>query len=259
MKIFDLPNSRPEWVENPKAHRAEISDSAHAFIWDLFKMEAPIRKAVFWHDLAALVNYRALLLDFSETDGQDSDTANKILILELLIKSVAWHLNEYAYLLDSRELTDFYLERGADIDFIDIKTWPTKAQAPQNTTNQKGRYLPGFKDNEAKAIYKRLTDSRLIDSSEDLFIWYFGEPKHRANQEPPADKIKWLPETGNSYVFFCMEIKKKMCGESGNIKWQLFDQAIEHKPLKSYTHTAKEINEGSYPALAGVIEKCLNE
>ena len=42
MRIYDIHNQHPEWVENPTAHRAEIREAAHAYIWDFFKMGADV-------------------------------------------------------------------------------------------------------------------------------------------------------------------------------------------------------------------------
>lgn len=207
MRIYDIHNQHPEWVENPQAHKEEIRDTAHTYVMEFFKMGADVRNRVLFRDLNAMAGNRQDLLIYSQYQGDpesDKETRAKVQILEKVFRYIIRYLAYYGYVLNSEEVEELYVGDNT-FSFIDIEEWPTNAQeAKEKSLNEFLETLRGIERNEAQqinyidlgdvtaqALYKELNDkTTIIDCSEETFLWYFGSDKNRADKEQP-ERIKW--------------------------------------------------------------------
>ena len=212
MRIYDIHNQHPEWVENPTAHRAEIREAAHAYIWDFFKMGADVRDRVLLRDLNAIADNRNQILAIGANIGdpdisekEQSDNKTKAQILEKVFRYIIRYLAYYGYALQYDDVEHFYLVRDNDLYFIDREEWLTtdKVQANEDFTEiadilrnierdkaQQINYID-LGDDKAKALYKELNEKKtIVDCNEDDFLWYFGSDGNRTEKKQP-ERIKW--------------------------------------------------------------------
>ena len=276
MKVYNILQQHPEWAADPKAHRAEVGDYAHTYIWELFKLNEQLRDSVLWHDLNKIMEVREALIAFCGLDGEADQTTesqrqadlNKIAILERLIKAICWQLADYSYCLDNTDVERFYLENDGDLAFIAIEEWPTSAIGQEvfagikeNEKTSKAKYLKGIDENKAKSIYNGLKDANIIDCTEDDFLWYFSTSKAtaRATQTPP-DKLEWKPTAINTFAYFGIMLFEK-CYNAQRVNWaqMLNTFAIKCDPeqLKSAKNGIKN-GRDSYPNNATDIDKAFN-
>lgn len=212
MRIYDIHNQNPDWVENPTAHRAEIREAAHAYIWDFFKMGADVRDRVLLRDLNAIADNRGQILAIGANIGdpdisekEQSDNKTKAQILEKVFRYIIRYLAYYGYALQYDDVEHFYLVRDNDLYFIDREEWLTtdKVQANEDFTEiadilrnierdeaQQINYID-LGDDKAKALYKELNEKKtIVDCNEDDFLWYFGSDGNRTEKKQP-ERIKW--------------------------------------------------------------------
>ena len=212
MRIYDIHNQHPEWVEEPTAYRAEIREAAHAYIWDFFKMGADVRDRVLLRDLNAIADNRNQIQAYWEYNGNPEaepteyrqDRA-KCYILEKVFRYIIRYLAYYGYALQYDDVEHFYLVRDNDLYFIDREEWLTtdKVQANEDFTEiadilrnierdkaQQINYID-LGDDKAKALYKELNEKKtIVDCNEDDFLWYFGSDGNRTEKKQP-ERIKW--------------------------------------------------------------------
>lgn len=272
MKVYDILRLHPEWIADPKAHRAEIGDFAHTYIWELFKMDAQIRDNVLWHDLNKILEVKMGIntfcgLDVEKeeiTENQAKADRNKIAILERLVKAICWQLTDYSYCLQHSDIERFYLENEDELGFIDIENWPM-AEIGQDVfaglqpkIKAKSQWK-GMKEDNAKELYNNLKNANLIDCNEDDFLWYFSQSKtqERATQTPP-DKIKWVPKKCNNFAYFGMMLYKLMGKD--RVNWMcllnIFHTTFTSEQLKS-SKNGMSNGMDSYPDKATAIEEAL--
>lgn len=212
MRIYDIHNQHPEWVEEPIAYRAEIREAAHAYIWDFFKMGADVRDRVLLRDLNAIADNRNQILAIGANIGdpdisekEQSDNKTKAQILEKVFRYIIRYLAYYGYALQYDDVEHFYLARDNDLYFIDREEWLTtdKVQANEDFTEiadilrnierdkaQQINYID-LGDDKAKALYKELNEKKtIVDCNEDDFLWYFGSDGNRTEKKQP-ERIKW--------------------------------------------------------------------
>lgn len=226
MRIYDIHNQHPEWVENLQAHKEEIRDTAHTYVMEFFKMGADVRNRVLFRDLNAMAGNRQNLLIYSQYQGDpesDKETRAKVQILEKVFRYIIRYLAYYGYVLNFEEVEELYKDSivgDNTFSFIDIEEWPTNAQeVKEKSLNEFLETLRGIERNEAqqinyidlgadtaKALYKELNDKKtIIECSEETFLWYFGSDKNRADKEQP-ERIKWNDDaTKLAYLLLKLE------------------------------------------------------
>jgi hypothetical protein len=259
MRIYDIHNQHPEWVENPQAHKEEIRDTAHTYVMEFFKMGADVRNRVLFRDLNAMAGNRQDLLIYSQYQGDpesDKETRAKVQILEKVFRYIIRYLAYYGYVLNFEEVEEFYKDSivgDNTFSFIDIEEWPTNAQeVKEKSLNDFLETLRGIERNEsqhinyidlgddtAKALYIELNDQNtIIDCSEKTFLWYFGSDKNRADIEQP-ERIKWY-ERANAFAYLCLLIKIRITGstEYKQIDWEKAKRIFSNETDSSWKSQA---------------------
>ena len=261
MRIYDIHNQHPEWVENPTEHRAEIREAAHAYIWDFFKMGADVRDRVLLRDLNAIADNRNQILAYWEFIGNPEaepteyrQSRAKCVILERVFKLILRYLAYYGYILQYEDITAFYIGReDNELNFVNIEDWPT------NQTEVKKKSLEEFiKDlhaieqsenlptpyfnlgNEvAKKLFEELKGK--IDCTEENFLWYFGEDSQRVGKEQPQ-KIDWYGQTNEFAALatlITLQVDKVI---ATNTEWEKFKRIFNNCTEKKWDKLSQEQN-----------------
>lgn len=261
MRIYDIHNQHPEWVENPTEHRAEIREAAHAYIWDFFKMGADVRDRVLLRDLNAIADNRSQILAYWEYNGNPEaepteyrQSRAKCAILERVFKLILRYLAYYGYILQYEDITAFYIGReDKELNFVNIEDWPTNQTEAQEKSlkefihdlhkieqseNQPTPYFDLGND-VAKQLYKELKGK--IDCTEENFLWYFGEDAQREGKEQPA-KIDWYGQT-NEFVALAtlvtLQVDKVI---ATNTEWEKFKCIFNNCTEKKWDKLSQEQN-----------------
>ena len=249
MKVYDILKQHPEWIADPKAHRAEISDYAHTYIWELFKIDEQLRSTILWHDLNKIMQIREALIMFCGLDGEADQITeaqtradqNKAAILERLIKAICWQLADYDYHLKKADIAQFCKDNEGALEFMAINDWPTNEMPKKRAKEQ---WLKGIPEEKAKSIYKKLKEAQIIDCSEDDFLWYFSTTKAKeraANTTTPPDKLNWKPTAINNFAYFGVKVFQTMTNtpdyKNVKVNWQallnIFSVTFTAEQLKS--------------------------
>ncbi|MBR4592237.1 MAG: hypothetical protein IKO35_03420 [Elusimicrobiaceae bacterium] len=252
MRIYDIHNQHPEWVEEPTAYRAEIREAAHAYIWDFFKMGADVRDRVLLRDLNAIADNRNQIQTYWEYNGNPEaepteyrqDRA-KCYILEKVFGYIIRYLAYYGYALKYEDVEQFYIGReDKELIFIAPEDWLTtgKPQANEDFAeiadilriierkeSQQTNYI-NVGDKLAESLYKELSDSKVIldcDCSKDNFLWYFGDDTHRTSKEQP-NIIKWYGGI-NEFAYFALLMTLQTEGNvSIMIEWEKYKRIFKN-------------------------------
>lgn len=209
MRIYNIHNRRPEWLENPSAYKEEMKDIAHDYVMDLLKVVPDMRNNILLSDLNSMIDERTSIIDLWELDedpknAQERYTQDKAkcFIIENLLKFTLCYMRRYNYHLDAIEIYAFIECRYAyELDFINIDDWPViRPSAAEDFAdiNLDDKCKKSYKayydlgDEMAKNLYKELKEKDAIESdyTEQNFLWYFGSNANRkGKQKPPL--IKW--------------------------------------------------------------------
>ncbi len=271
MRIYDIHNQHPEWVENPTAHRAEIREAAHAYIWDFFKMGADVRDRVLLRDLNAIADNRNQIITYWEYNGspEAEPTAykqdrTKCYILEKVFGYIIRYLSYYGYALQYADIEQFYIGReNTELKFIAPEDWPStgKPQANEDFAeiadklrqferkeSQQANYI-NIGDKLAESLYKELTDIKVInDCSRNDFLWYFGEDSHRTKTKQP-NKIKWYGNI-NEFAYFVLLLTLQIEGNVSIVmEWEkykrIFHNSKTGKEWKGLEAAANKMKSGN--------------
>ena len=132
MRIYNIHNRRPEWLENPSAHKEEMKDIAHDYVMDLLKVVPDMRNNILLSDLNSMIDERTSIIDLWEFDedpknAQERYTQDKAkcFIIENLLKFILCYMRRYNYHLDAIEIYAFIECRYAyELDFINSDDLP---------------------------------------------------------------------------------------------------------------------------------------
>lgn len=239
MRIYDIHNQHPEWVENPTEHQAEIREAAHAYIWDFFKMGADVRDRVLLRDLNAIAGNRIQILTYWEYNGTPEaeptdyrQSRAKCIILERVFRLIVRYLAYYGYALQHEDLEAFYNGRDEkELNFIKFDEWQiTEPNANKDFAEVNIAELHNMLyslehekdstphinlgDKTATALFDELKGK--IDEDKDNFLWYFGDDCHRTDTSQPKP-ITWYGGA-NEFAYLCLLIKIHLSNNDANYK-----------------------------------------
>lgn len=127
MRIYDIIEQHPEWVEAPKEHRAQIKAASQEYFWEVSKLSPDIRERHILHDLGAICDKRSEILTYWNYNGSpeaepkkwQADRA-KVKVLERLFRSILKRLDEYEQPVNStpRDRDEFLRRYGRELTFL---------------------------------------------------------------------------------------------------------------------------------------------
>lgn len=263
MRIYDIHNQHPEWVENPTEHRDEIREAAHAYIWDFFKMGADVRDRVLFRDLNAIADNRSQIIAYWEYNGNPEaepteyrQSRAKCAILERVFRLIVRYLAYYGYALQYEDLEVFYNGRDEkELNFIKFEEWyitePNANKDFAEAYKELSKILyaiehdkqdtPHFNLGEetAKRLYKELKGK--ICCTEENFLWYFGNSKLREGKEQP-EQIEWYGQTTEFAALALIITLQAEKTINAQTEWEKFKQIFKNCTDKRWDNLSQEQN-----------------
>lgn len=243
MRIYNIHNRRPEWLENPSAHKEEMKDIAHDYVMDLLKVVPDMRNNILLSDLNSMIDERTSIIDLWEFDedpknAQERYTQDKAkcFIIENLLKFILCYMRRYNYHLDAIEIYAFIECRYAyELDFINSDDLPVIRPSAEEDfadinfddeckKNYKKAYYD-LGDETARNLYEELKEENAIGStcSEQDFLWYFGSNINRKDKPKPSP-IKWEATNKDLHGLCLLIAIYSDKNQLTEIKWKVFKQ-----------------------------------
>lgn len=242
MRIYNIHNRRPEWLENPSAYKEEMKDIAHDYVMDLLKVVPDMRNNILLSDLNSMIDERTSIIDLWEFDedpknAQERYTQDKAkcFIIENLLKLILRYMRHYKYLLDAIEIDKFSECRYAyELDFINSDNWPVirpSAEEDFADINLDDECKKSYKayydlgDDKAKSLYNELKEKYAIESTytESDFLWYFGSDTNRKDKPKPP-LIKWQAYNKDLHGLCLLIAIYSNNNQNTDLKWKVFKQ-----------------------------------
>ena len=242
MRIYNIHNRRPEWLENPSAHKEEMKDIAHDYVMDLLKVVPDMRNNILLSDLNSMIDERTSIIDLWEFDedpknAQERYTQDKAkcFIIENLLKFILCYMRRYNYHLDAIEIYAFIECRYAyELDFINSDDLPVirpSAEEDFADINLDDECKKSYKayydlgDDKAKSLYNELKEKYAIGSTytESDFLWYFGSDTNRKDKKKPP-LIKWQAHNKDLHGLCLLIAIYSNNNQNTDVKWKVFKQ-----------------------------------
>ena len=195
MTAYEIIQQHPEWVKNPTATRKEIEATARRYVRELDNGSKHFCELI-TDDLDALLIARNAMLnpvDEAKDFAQIAIVGNEIIddgakrmakVCTLFIKAIVVELNGKA-ICTAAQIQEWRERYGVKLEGLQGKT---------EQITKVVRELKPIADLKAEKIYIKLKYLCYIDCDEDVFLWHFGERKHRKEMRTP-DKIRWHGDT----------------------------------------------------------------
>lgn len=194
MTAYEIIQQHPEWVTSERVPRAAIQERAKRYVSD-YKGNGNFAKGV-TEDLDDLLRRRDATNDFAGivADG-DTPQVNtespeyladkrKAKICAIFVEAVISELAGRS-ICTAAQIQEWRERYGVKLEGLQGKT---------EQITKVVRELKPIADLKAEKIYIKLKNLCYIDCDEDVFLWHFGERKHRKEMRTP-DKIRWHGDT----------------------------------------------------------------
>ena len=228
MTAYEIIQQHPEWATSERVPTAAIQERAKRYVSD-YKGNGNFAKGV-TEDLADLLRRRDATNDFAciVADGdtpQVNTESPKYLadkriskICAIFVKAVISELAGRS-ICTAAQIQEWRERYGVKLEGLQSK--------PEQITKVV-RELKPIADIKAEKIYMSLKNWEYIDCGEDIFLWHFGERKHRKEMQAPAI-VEWKKDLQYVFAYCCNRISN--ITEPGNdTNWKALEQHIKPNP-----------------------------
>ena len=228
MTAYEIIQQHPEWVTSERVPRAAIQERAKRYVSD-YKGNGNFAKGV-TEDLDDLLRRRDATNDFAGivADG-DTPQVNtespeyladkrKAKICAIFVEAVISELAGRS-ICTAAQIQEWRERYGVKLEGLQGKT---------EQITKVVRELKPIADIKAEKIYMSLKNWEYIDCGEDIFLWHFGERKHRKEMQAPAI-VEWKKNLQYVFAYCCNRISN--ITEPGNdTNWKALEQHIKPNP-----------------------------
>lgn len=229
MTAYEIIQQHPEWVKNPTATRKEIEATARRYVRELDNGSKHFCDLITDDFDALLIARNAMLnpVDEAKDFAKIAIIGNEIIddgakrmakVCTLFIKAIIVELNGKA-ICTAAQIQEWRERYGVKLEGLRSK--------PEQITKVV-RELKPIADIKAEKIYMSLKNWEYIDCGEDIFLWHFGERKHRKEMQAPAI-VEWKKNLQYVFAYCCNRISN--ITEPGNdTNWKALEQHIKPNP-----------------------------